>query len=217
MATIGQTIREARELRGWSQQELADRAGVTKSWVQQLETDIIEDPGLKRSSAVCAALGMDISKLSTPDELRAMQTAQFVGAQVMEAMGKLSIPVQMRPTSNCDAVITQMFIPITEGTQMLKGHKLGFFIVNGDDCKPFALNGEVLLTAEDVIPSDGETVVFKGEDNHCHAGTYHRHEGEDVVLVPDKEPLFIAPEALRGPVVWKVQVLKAIEPAPPNE
>lgn len=44
MSTLAQVIKRARESKGWSQEELAERLGVSKGWVGQVETGRIDRP-----------------------------------------------------------------------------------------------------------------------------------------------------------------------------
>lgn len=44
MNTLGKLVREARERKDWSQEELAERLGVSKGWVGQVETGRIDRP-----------------------------------------------------------------------------------------------------------------------------------------------------------------------------
>jgi transcriptional regulator with XRE-family HTH domain len=44
MSTLAQVIKRAREAKGWSQEELAERLGVSKGWVGQVETGRIDRP-----------------------------------------------------------------------------------------------------------------------------------------------------------------------------
>ena len=60
---IGQRIREARSLLGWSQNELASRAGVKQPTLQRIEAGLRLDPSIRTIAALAAALGTSIDRL----------------------------------------------------------------------------------------------------------------------------------------------------------
>jgi transcriptional regulator with XRE-family HTH domain len=60
---IGQRIREARSLRGWSQNELASRAGVKQPTLQRIEAGLRLDPSIRTIAALAGALGSTIDAL----------------------------------------------------------------------------------------------------------------------------------------------------------
>jgi transcriptional regulator with XRE-family HTH domain len=61
-ATLGADIRRAREARGISASELAERASVTRLTLRELETGI-GNPRLSTLLAVCHALELDLNAL----------------------------------------------------------------------------------------------------------------------------------------------------------
>ena len=63
MNGIGQRIREARSLRGWSQNELASRAGVKQPTLQRIEAGLRLDPSIRTIAALAGALEMTIDAL----------------------------------------------------------------------------------------------------------------------------------------------------------
>ena len=63
MNGIGQRIREARSKRGWSQNELASRAGVKQPTLQRIEAGLRLDPSIRTIAALAVALGSTIDAL----------------------------------------------------------------------------------------------------------------------------------------------------------
>jgi transcriptional regulator with XRE-family HTH domain len=59
MLTLGDKIRLAREVRGLSQQELADKAGLCRETVYHIELGQNKDPRFSTVDAIRKALGMD--------------------------------------------------------------------------------------------------------------------------------------------------------------
>jgi transcriptional regulator with XRE-family HTH domain len=60
---IGQRIREARSKRGWSQNELASRAGVKQPTLQRIEAGLRLDPSIRTIAALALALDSTIDAL----------------------------------------------------------------------------------------------------------------------------------------------------------
>jgi transcriptional regulator with XRE-family HTH domain len=64
MAHIGKAIKELREARGWTQQQLAKRARLTQGYVAKLESsDYAPDPALSVVLKLADALGVEIEEL----------------------------------------------------------------------------------------------------------------------------------------------------------
>jgi transcriptional regulator with XRE-family HTH domain len=61
-APVGDKVRDLRKERGWSQQELADRAGISMQTVSNLETGR-HVPGIATLSKIAGALGVGLGEL----------------------------------------------------------------------------------------------------------------------------------------------------------
>ena len=59
---VGDRVRDLRKERGWLQQELADRAGVSMQTVSNLETGR-HVPGIATLSKIAGALGVGLGEL----------------------------------------------------------------------------------------------------------------------------------------------------------
>jgi transcriptional regulator with XRE-family HTH domain len=70
---IGQRIRDARSVLGWSQNELASRAGVKQPTLQRIEAGLRLDPSIRTIAALAAALGQSIDALLGLSEPAAVQ------------------------------------------------------------------------------------------------------------------------------------------------
>lgn len=62
LVAFGQAVREARKARGVSQEELAHRSGVDRSYMSSIERGE-QNVGLMSMSRVAAALGVTLSEL----------------------------------------------------------------------------------------------------------------------------------------------------------
>ena len=60
---FGQRVKKLRDERGWTQQELADRAGLTKDTISNHETGKRRDPPLSAVRALATAFGVPVTEL----------------------------------------------------------------------------------------------------------------------------------------------------------
>jgi len=56
-------IKEAREKRGWTQEYLADITGVSRVYINKLETGQISNPGLQNCKEIAYALGIKLEEI----------------------------------------------------------------------------------------------------------------------------------------------------------
>jgi len=56
-------IRRLRQAKGWRQQDLASKAGVTQAFVSQLEAGLKKNPGVVSLLRIAKALGVTIEDL----------------------------------------------------------------------------------------------------------------------------------------------------------
>lgn len=61
-------IQEIRWKKGWSQQQLANRSGVSKSAISALENQKIKHPSFEIIHQLAKALGVDVSELFCDDK-----------------------------------------------------------------------------------------------------------------------------------------------------
>jgi HTH-type transcriptional regulator / antitoxin HipB len=80
LKTIGTTIREARRTAGRTQAYLAASLGMSRATISAIENGTIQEIGVRKLAALCAAIGLDIHvgpqrRRPTLQELRAEQRA----------------------------------------------------------------------------------------------------------------------------------------------
>ena len=61
-SSFGKRLKKVREQKGWSQTELADRAGLTPAAISQIEADD-RQPSFKTLSSLAGALGISVGYL----------------------------------------------------------------------------------------------------------------------------------------------------------
>jgi len=76
--TSGTTLRLARQARGFSQEQLAGMAGVSRQAVSAVESGQ-SDPSLRVALALARALGMTVDELFGPEDVTSAVSARVVG------------------------------------------------------------------------------------------------------------------------------------------
>ncbi len=79
--TVGVTIRAARRAAGRTQGELAESLGMSRATISAIENGTIQEIGVRKFAALCAALGLDVHvgpqrQRPTLQELRRQQRAE---------------------------------------------------------------------------------------------------------------------------------------------
>jgi transcriptional regulator with XRE-family HTH domain len=108
LQAIGQEIRRSRLARGLTQGQLAAAAHLTRTTLNQLETGLVKDLGVRKVQAVLEQLGLalivDRSPPKTPDFLRLASTAASVSfkttlteRELLHALLTGKIPPARRP------------------------------------------------------------------------------------------------------------------------
>lgn len=101
----GQRVREERRKRGWSQKELAKKAGVSPSFVGNLEGDTYQKPHPGNLRSVEKALGLSDGDLdavppmidsSTADEIRSQLPPDVQRTVAMIIGWLMSMPLERR-------------------------------------------------------------------------------------------------------------------------
>jgi transcriptional regulator with XRE-family HTH domain len=65
---LGELIAIARELKGWSQRELAAKSGVSNAIISQMETGFIKSPSFIKVVKIAKALNLSLDRLAKLEE-----------------------------------------------------------------------------------------------------------------------------------------------------
>ncbi|HSH37969.1 MAG TPA: helix-turn-helix domain-containing protein [Chthoniobacterales bacterium] len=84
MATLGDRMRECREARGWRLEDLAQKAGVSKSFLSDLENNEQKNPGVNYLRLIAGALGVDLHYLTTGQGARVTARNVTIPASLLE-------------------------------------------------------------------------------------------------------------------------------------
>jgi transcriptional regulator with XRE-family HTH domain len=159
-----------RTLNGWEQQDLAQRAGVSRSYISRLESGETQNPRIDELSRVAAALGKSIDELSREIDIvfRTDEPAKTV-ADGPRAYSAETVPVPIVPrdawrvefagTGDANPFIG---FPLQDDEQ--EG-AVFVLCVNGDCLTPDIEPGDWLLASANQSPQVGDviSVIYGGE------------------------------------------------------
>ena len=74
---MASVIRDARIARGWTQEDMAQKTGLSRVWINRFEQCAITDPGMMRILTMCDVLGIDISASYDPERQLPLPRPQF--------------------------------------------------------------------------------------------------------------------------------------------
>ena len=95
----GEWIRNARQLRGWSQRELAQRLGISYAYLNQIEKDV--RPVTKSIRlGLQARLGLDLSDLVRSDQARVATLEENLFARPLTDATRRRLAVRLRSVLN---------------------------------------------------------------------------------------------------------------------
>jgi transcriptional regulator with XRE-family HTH domain len=164
-AAIAGNLRHARLVRGMSLRDLAERAGVSKGLLSQLE-HCAANPTIEVLGSVAAALGLEVADLiRTP-----LYEPQVLSARSLEDASRTLF-------SSAEARRVELYETALPAGGSHDSAPHG----RGSEEFAYVLSGAVVLTLEQrsVSLSAGEAVRFSGEADH----SYQAAEGRPVELI----------------------------------
>jgi transcriptional regulator with XRE-family HTH domain len=84
VGSVGQRLKQLRELKGFSLSAFAGEAGVSKSYLAKLERGEIENPGLQTLQVIAATLKITLADLLAPASVDAPPPSSAAGSEVAE-------------------------------------------------------------------------------------------------------------------------------------
>ncbi len=99
---LAEAVARLRAAHGWSQEELAKEADVTRSWVKKLEAGQMQSPGTDRLVRVASALGaeprqfLELAGVHLPEDTLAKQPEKFDPTIVQLAEDLQRLPPKIR-------------------------------------------------------------------------------------------------------------------------
>lgn len=211
---IGEKIKLLRHLKGFRQEDLAKKTGLTQSYISNIEKGA--EPSIKTLSKIANALGMTLQELiswtpekETKETLR--RRIERLEALLLASKEIAVIPVYNRVNAGFpDAIPDPEYI---EGHIFVPGikEKDAFgFIVEGNSMEPTLHEGDIIVVSRYKTPTKKDIVFVVLKDGSVTVKRYSPTNGQ-VVLIPDNpeyDPMIYKPEDVSfiGVVVARVEV-----------
>lgn len=174
---LGERLRGLRRERGWSLEELADRCGVSRSMLSQVERDEA-NPTLAVAFRIAAALGVELSELarpptSTPITVLGHDDSRLVFRDDKDCLIRTVSPLELEKDVEVYEVVLRV-----GGTLSSSAHHRGtreFVAVQAGSVRLAVGTGTATLTA-------GDGAHYRADTNHELANV---GEGEARLLLVD--------------------------------
>lgn len=155
VATLVRTIREAR---GWSQGQLADRAGVEHSTVWRIEARKIASPGVDIMRKLSNALGVDLAEITGDRPLPRRRAEIFEGVARIPVM-QVRVQASGRPVWDDTRETMVISASLAAGRPNIRAAT-----VTGDCMSPYVLPGERVVFDPDSVPQHRDMVIVTDDD-----------------------------------------------------
>lgn len=156
---VGKRLREIRLRTGMSQKELADKVGLTPSFISQIENNQIV-PSLTSFIQVCDALGV---RLSDPLERKEGQSPWLIRKEKifsqpsLKEMGVKKFPIVQNGSMSGSLIVVEPYAKVKSSVLPSKGRKL-FYVVRGDISVTVDGKHETLRCGDSIF-LNGETMA----------------------------------------------------------
>ena len=184
--TLGKKIKQAREAKGVTLNDIAEKIGVAKSTIQRYENGKISTPKLPVVHAIASALDVNPSWLvgKSPNMYEPVNVNRSSAVRI-PVLG--SVPAGI-PLEAIEDVIDYEEIPSAMAS---KGDYFALKI-NGHSMEPQIMDGDVVivLKTDDVDSGDIAIVMVNGDDATCKKILKQDTGVQLVPINPDFDPLF---------------------------
>lgn len=201
---VGEVVRQMREERGWTQQQLSSYSGLSRSYISLLEIGEIEKPSGQVLTKLAHGFRTTVEEL-----MRAIGYLPGGGprprgiAEILEearAAAPLAVPVMEQPASAGpgQTVLDYVYLSPT----LWRGHNLVAVPVKGSCMAPRIEDGDIVVVDRDARPQNGQTVVATVNDEVL-VKRFFRKAGH-IELRPEQGETVIATEAQIVGVVLQI-------------
>jgi len=178
---FGQALKEARLIKGMSQEELALESELDRTYVSMLERDV-KNPTLGTISKLAKSLGI------TPLQL-VLRAQQLSGGDFSQKNYKKNFlrPPFYGTSVSCGKPITENFEiekKLSLDDELIKNPADTYFVkASGDSMSPTIWDGDLLIVSLKKRPSNGDIVVAQIDDEFTVKRFFKTSKG--IKLVPD--------------------------------
>lgn len=165
---IGQKIKNLREQKGMTLEELGNKVGVGKSTVRKWETGMITNMKRDKITKLAAALDTSPSYLIGWDDTDNLNKIKDQIINVRE--GTTQVPVLGKVAAGVPKYIQENYIGYEDvSNDMIKDDTVFGLEINGDSMSPRILKGDVVIVREQNDAESGDVVIvsINGDEATC--------------------------------------------------
>ena len=168
--TLGERVRRMREARGWSQEQLGMRAGLTRGHIATMEHRKAKSTGIPALRRLAEAFGVIVGELSEdagqltdePGEKR-QETVEDI-LERLKLVQPASVPVYSRFPANTGRVretpTEYVYKPRESAKPSIEAYR-----VNSDYLEPEVRNGDVVIVDRALTPEIGDIMLCSAAEN----------------------------------------------------
>ncbi len=182
MNNWGLKLKEIREQKKLTQEELSKSSGVGRGYIAKIETGLIKDPGRDTFSALAKGLGMTLDQLNEAITGERLTSQPETTEQVLERL-RLTMPVAIPvykdfPMHAGEPVDVQDYVYLARPRGTKKG--LEAYPVRGNCLSPAIEEGDIVIVQRDAEVNEGNIVAcfYKGE---MHLGRLRKIAGDTFI------------------------------------
>lgn len=162
--TLGERVRRMREVRGWSQEQLGKRAGLTRGHIATMEHRKAKSTGIPALRRLAEAFGVTVGELSEDagqltDEpgVERQETTEDILERLRLAQ-PASVPVYSRFPADAGMVREAPMEYVYKSRDFAKP-SIEAYRVNSDYLEPEVRSGDVVIVDRDLTPEIGDIVL----------------------------------------------------------
>ena len=205
MAAFMNRIKELRKANGWTQEELANKLGVSRSRVGMYETGQ-RKPDFEALEAIADLFNVDMNYLLCEDSEQHSGTRESKAVRI-NVYGRVAAGI---PINMIEDIIGWEEIP----ERMAKTGDFFALKISGHSMEPKISDGDVVIVRSQDAAESGDIVIaaVNGDDATCKCLRRYKDGIELVPLNPSYEPMFFSNEDIQTKpvtIIGKVVELRA--------
>lgn len=205
MAAFMNRIKELRKASGWTQEELANKLGVSRSRVGMYETGQ-RKPDFEALEAIADLFNVDMNYLLCEDSEQHSGTRESKAVRI-NVYGRVAAGI---PINMIEDIIGWEEIP----ERMAKTGDFFALKISGHSMEPKISDGDVVIVRSQDTAESGDIVIaaVNGDDATCKRLRRYKDGIELVPLNPSYEPMFFSNEDIQTKpvtIIGKVVELRA--------
>jgi Predicted transcriptional regulators len=161
---IGNKIKELREERGWSQEQLARKSGLTRGYISVLELRGTTDPRARVLLKLAEAFNISLDELyevagykPTGEKVRTETPEEIL--ERLKLASPVAIPVYDHFTVHAGPPTEAPSEYIYRARAKTAGKNIEAYIVHGHCMKPKIEDGDIVIVDRDIAPEVGRVVL----------------------------------------------------------